>query len=102
MSKTTGIVRKVDELGRIVLPKELRTTMGIDEGTPLEVYADRKTGEIILKVYQPGCVLCGTVTKDTTETFKGKIVCRDCRGQIIQSEAKKAERAPMWPEGKWR
>lgn len=49
--KSTGIVRKVDDLGRVVIPKELRRTLGIDEKDPLEIYMD--DGKIILKKYQP-------------------------------------------------
>ena len=50
--KATGIVRRIDELGRIVVPKEIRRTLRIREGDPLEVYTDRE-GEIILKKYSP-------------------------------------------------
>ena len=72
--KSTGMVRKVDELGRIVLPIEMRRTLGIDRKDPLEMYVDRDT--IILKKYEPACVFCGK-GKDSVE-FQGKIVCRDC------------------------
>lgn len=51
--KATGIVRKVDELGRIVIPKELRRTLGIQEKDPVEIYTDGKG--IILRKYAPGC-----------------------------------------------
>lgn len=57
--KATGIVRKIDELGRIVIPKELRRTMGIQEKDPVEIYTDGKG--IILRKYAPGCVFCGSV-----------------------------------------
>lgn len=57
--KATGIVRKVDELGRIVLPKELRRTLGIGEKDPMEIYTDGKG--IILRKYAPGCAFCGSV-----------------------------------------
>lgn len=50
--KATGIVRKIDELGRIVIPKEIRKTLRIREGDPLEIYTDRE-GQIILKKYSP-------------------------------------------------
>jgi len=72
--KSTGIVRKVDELGRVVIPKELRDTMDITEGTPLEIYVEGST--IILKKYEPGCVFCNNV-KDVID-FKGKNICPDC------------------------
>lgn len=57
--KATGIVRRVDELGRIVLPKELRRTLGIGEKDPMEIYTDGKG--IILRKYAPGCAFCGSV-----------------------------------------
>ena len=57
--KAPGIVRKVDELGRIVIPKELRRTLGINEKDPVEIYTDGKG--IILYKYAPGCAFCGSV-----------------------------------------
>ena len=55
--KATGIVRRVDDLGRIVLPKDLRQTMGIRTGDPMEIYTD--ADNIILRKYAPGCAFCG-------------------------------------------
>ena len=49
--KATGIVRRIDDLGRVVIPKEIRRTLRLREGTPLEIFTDRE-GEIILKKYQ--------------------------------------------------
>lgn len=72
--KSTGIVRKVDELGRIVLPIELRRTLGIDEKDALEIYVDQE--RIILKKYEPACVFCGNASNN--QMFHGKNVCRDC------------------------
>ena len=72
--KSTGIVRKVDELGRIVLPIELRRTLDIAEKDSLEIYVDGST--IILKKYEPACIFCGNA-KNTIH-FKNKIVCEDC------------------------
>lgn len=57
MLKSTGVVRKVDELGRIVIPIELRRTMGIEEKDALEIYVDSE--KIILKKYEPACIFCG-------------------------------------------
>ena len=54
--KSTGIVRKVDELGRIVLPVELRRTMDIAEKDPLEIYVDGNS--IVLRKYRPSCIFC--------------------------------------------
>ncbi|MEL7564590.1 MAG: AbrB/MazE/SpoVT family DNA-binding domain-containing protein [Dehalobacterium sp.] len=72
--KSTGIVRKVDELGRVVLPIELRRTLGIDEKDALEIYVDSE--KIILKKYEPACIFCGSA--EDVQHFKGKNVCREC------------------------
>ena len=74
MIKSTGIVRKVDELGRVVIPIELRRTLGIEEKDALEIYVDRES--IILKKYEPACVFCGNA--EEVQHFKGKTVCRQC------------------------
>ncbi len=76
--KTTGIVRKVDELGRIVLPIEIRRTLDIAERDPLEitVEADR----IILKKYESTCVFCGGAKN--VFLYKGKYVCETCMQDI--------------------
>lgn len=74
LMKSTGIVRKVDELGRVVLPIELRRTLGIDEKDALEIYVDED--RIILKKYEPACVFCGNASN--VQIFKGKNVCREC------------------------
>lgn len=72
--KSTGIVRKVDELGRIVLPIELRRTLDIAEKDSLEIYVDNDS--IILRKYQPACVFCDNA-RDVV-VYKGKNVCKDC------------------------
>jgi len=74
MIKSTGIVRKVDELGRVVIPIELRRTLGIDEKDALEIYVDHE--RIILKKYEPACVFCGNA--EDVQNFRGKNVCREC------------------------
>ena len=76
--KSTGIVRKVDELGRIVLPIELRRTLDIVEKDALEIYVDGSS--IILKKYQPSCIFCGNA-KDIVN-FKGKNVCSACAREL--------------------
>lgn len=78
MKKSTGIVRKVDELGRVVVPIELRRTLGIEEKDPLEIYVDGDS--IILKKYQPSCVFCGDA--EGTVHFKEKLVCGSCRAEL--------------------
>ncbi len=72
--KSTGIVRKVDNLGRIVIPKELRNTLDIDIKDALEIYTD--SDKIILKKYSSACIFCGNA--DELINFKGKNVCRKC------------------------
>lgn len=72
--KSTGIVRKVDELGRVVIPIELRRTLDIEERDSLEIYVDGE--QIILKKYQPACIFCGNA-KDV-RNFKDKMICPDC------------------------
>jgi len=74
MLKSTGIVRKVDELGRVVIPIELRRTLGIGEKDALEIYVDGE--RIMLKKYEPACIFCGNA--DNVIYFKGKNVCREC------------------------
>ena len=66
--KSTGIVRKVDELGRIVLPIELRRTLGIEEKDRIEIFVDGES--IILRKYQPACIFCDNA-KDIIN-YKGK------------------------------
>lgn len=72
---STGIVRKVDELGRVVLPKELRGTLDIAIKDPLEIYVDGKT--ILLKKYQPGCVFCGSAKN--VMRIHDQNICPECR-----------------------
>ncbi|SDF75952.1 AbrB/MazE/SpoVT family DNA-binding domain-containing protein [Sporomusa acidovorans] len=72
--RATGIVRKVDELGRIVLPVELRRTLGIVQKDGLEIYTE--DDQIILRKHEPVCVFCGSVAQVTN--FKGKNVCKNC------------------------
>ena len=69
--KSTGIVRKVDELGRIVLPIELRRTLGIEEKDRIEIFVDGES--IILRKYQPACIFCDNA-KDIIN-YKGKNIC---------------------------
>ncbi len=72
--KSTGIVRKVDELGRVVIPIELRRTLGIAEKDALEIYVDDE--RIILKKYKPNmtCVVTGEVSDDNFKLADGKII----------------------------
>ena len=72
--KSTGMVRTVDHLGRIVLPIEIRTTMDIKEKDPIEIYTD--DGKIILMKYHPACVFCNNA--DDVVYFSGKRICAQC------------------------
>lgn len=76
--KSTGIVRKVDELGRIVLPMELRKSLDIDNKDSLEIYIEGDS--IILKKYMPACIFCGEA--NDVISFKGKNICKNCLKQI--------------------
>ncbi len=76
--KSTGIVRKVDELGRIVLPVELRRTLDIEEKDPLEIYVEDDS--IILRKYMQSCVFCDS-TRDLV-SYKGRNVCGDCISKL--------------------
>ena len=76
--KSKGIVRKVDELGRIVLPIEMRRTLDIGEKDALEIYVEGSS--VILKKYKPSCVFCDA-TKDIT-VFKGKNICPKCLKEL--------------------
>ncbi|MCP1124154.1 AbrB/MazE/SpoVT family DNA-binding domain-containing protein [Bacillus sp. 3103sda1] len=71
--KSTGITRKVDELGRVVIPKELRDTLGIKEKSPLEIFVDGE--KIVLQKYQAGgdCVITGEVSERNMSLANGKI-----------------------------
>ena len=72
--KSTGIVRKIDELGRIVVPKELRKKLGIANTDPVEIYVEGE--KIILTKYLPVCHFCGS--EESVTEFKEKTICREC------------------------
>ena len=76
--KSTGIVRKVDELGRIVLPIELRRTLDIEEKDSLEIYVDGSS--IVLRKYQPACVFCDDASD--VINYKGKTICGNCLREL--------------------
>ena len=79
--KSTGIVRKIDELGRIVLPIEIRNTLDIKAKDSIEIFVD--DDKIILKKYQPSCIFCGNA--DNVTYYKGKLVCLDCIAELRTS-----------------
>lgn len=72
--KATGIVRPIDSLGRIVLPKEIRDVMQISPKDPLEIWTDEN--RIILTKYTPACIFCSSA--DDVTVYKGKMICAAC------------------------
>ncbi|MBQ1892377.1 MAG: AbrB/MazE/SpoVT family DNA-binding domain-containing protein [Firmicutes bacterium] len=76
--KATGIVRRLDQLGRIVIPKELRTTLDLKDTDPVEIFTEGDT--IILRKYQPSCIFCGEA--EGLVQIDGKNVCRKCVEKI--------------------
>lgn len=83
--KSTGVVRKVDELGRIVIPIELRNKLGIAEKDPLEIYVDGTN--IILKKFETNCVFCGSTKK--LINFEKKLICGKCLKKLSEQTANK-------------
>ena len=82
--KATGIVRRIDDLGRVVIPKEIRRTLRLREGTPLEIFTDRE-GEIILKKYSPMMELTTFAVQyaEAMAQSTGLLVCITDRDQVI-------------------
>ena len=76
--KSTGIVRKVDELGRVVIPIELRNQFKIAEKDPIEIFVDGTS--IILKKYEQSCFLCGNTKK--LVSYKDKLICNKCINKL--------------------
>ncbi|MBO5023041.1 MAG: AbrB/MazE/SpoVT family DNA-binding domain-containing protein [Clostridia bacterium] len=72
--KSTGVVRRIDELGRIVLPIEIRKNLSIDNRDAVEIFVEND--KIILKKYEPACIFCGNA--DNVIMYGGKLICRDC------------------------
>ena len=97
--KATGIVRRIDDLGRVVIPKEIRRTLRIKEGTPLEIFTDRE-GEIILKKYSPIGEL-STFAREYAEALAqttGVLVCITDHDQVVAAAEKLQEKrsAGLW------
>lgn len=81
--KSTGVVRQLDTLGRIVLPIELRRTMGIGVKDMLEIFVEGD--EIVLKKYHPSCIFCADA-RDVVP-YKGKLICQNCLDELRSEEA---------------
>lgn len=75
-----GIVRKVDELGRVVIPKETRAQLYISEGDSLEIFIEEDEKHIILRKYAPGCTFCNSLNDITY--FKGTVICAECKAKL--------------------
>lgn len=76
--KATGIVREIDQLGRFVIPKEIRNTLNIQSYDPLEIYTE--DDKIILRKYAPACIFCNEL--DNVTNYKGKLICQDCLSEL--------------------
>lgn len=83
--KSTGIVRKIDDLGRMVIPIELRKTMNINKKDPMEIFVDEE--KIILKKYEPACIFCGSA--DDTIEYEGRTICGECMENMKELEKQK-------------
>ena len=82
--KSTGIIRRMDELGRVVIPIEIRNQFNIAEKDPMEIFVDGTA--IILKKFEPNCIFCGN-TKKLYE-YNGKLICEKCKNKITNLEQK--------------
>lgn len=76
--KSTGVVRKIDQLGRLVIPMELRKTLGIKESDSMGIYTEGD--QIVLKKYKPPCIFCNEFRN--VIIYKGKNICTDCLDEI--------------------
>jgi transcriptional pleiotropic regulator of transition state genes len=74
--KATGIVRKMDDLGRIVVPKELRRTLGLDDRESVEIFVDG--ANVVLRKYQPGCKNCGAIDVPLRGEAEKMLLCDNC------------------------
>lgn len=81
--KQAGIVRDIDKLGRIVIPSEYRSTLGIESGDPIEILGEKD--RIVLRRYVPGCIFCNS-TKNLIE-LEGKLVCSSCVARLNELTA---------------
>ncbi|MEK4977180.1 AbrB/MazE/SpoVT family DNA-binding domain-containing protein [Bacillus sp. FSL K6-6540] len=80
--KATGIVRYLDSLGRVVVPKELRRVLDIADGSPMEIYSEGD--KIILKKYAPSCFICGETDPEKLKPFQSKLICTGCIKSVVE------------------
>ena len=83
--KSTGIIRRMDELGRVVIPIEIRNQFNIAEKDPMEIYVDGSS--IVLKKFEPNCIFCGN-TKNLLE-YHDKLICEKCKNKITNLQPEK-------------
>ena len=76
--KATGIIRRIDELGRVVIPIEIRNQFKKNKKDPIEIFVDNSS--IVLRKYELNCIFCGS-TDDLIE-YKGKLICKKCAEEI--------------------
>ena len=76
--KSTGIIRKMDELGRVVIPIEIRNQFNIAEKDPVEIYVDGSS--IVIKKYEPNCIFCGNT--ESLINYNDKLICEECSKKI--------------------
>ena len=88
--KETGIIRPIDELGRIVLPMELRRSLDLRPKDGVEIFVDKD--RIILKKYVPSCIFCGGAGELTV--YKDKLVCASCLADLGSHSASAEEKKP--------
>ena len=89
--KAVGIVRRIDQLGRVVIPKETRTILNIESGDSLEIYTNNDT--IVLRKYEKSCIFCGNDDESTLTNYNDKLICKSCHDKIAArfAEAKAEE-----------
>lgn len=93
--KATGIVRKMDGLGRVVIPMELRRTMRIQEKDPIEIFTN-ENGEIVLRKYQPGCRFCSS--SENLVGFANEHICQKC---VDILSGQQPARKSIWEENRY-
>jgi transcriptional pleiotropic regulator of transition state genes len=80
--KSTGVVRKLDDLGRLCIPKEIRNILGIKPQDPIEIFVQGET--IVLKKYSLSCTLCGNLSLELVSFYPDKSICRPCVNMIVK------------------
>ena len=86
--KSTGIVRRLDELGRIVVPIDIRNKLSITEKDPMEIYIEGD--KIVLRKFETNCVFCGS--DNALKEFKDKPVCEDCLKKLQKLSSKETKK----------